>query len=74
MTAIGMDSELSILPAKVTIKDDNPMEIVTAENVTGDEWKQKLHGDSYLEQYTVVATKLAFNAPWHALILSPGIE
>jgi hypothetical protein len=27
-----------------------------------------------LEQYTVVATKLAFNAPWHALILSPGIE
>jgi hypothetical protein len=27
MTAIGMNSEFSILPAKVTVKDDNPMEI-----------------------------------------------
>jgi hypothetical protein len=37
MTSIGLDSEFSILPDKVTVKDDNPMEIVTTENVSGDE-------------------------------------
>jgi hypothetical protein len=29
MSSIGLDSEFFILPANVTVKDDNTMEIVT---------------------------------------------
>jgi hypothetical protein len=62
MTSIGLVSEYCILPAKVTVKDD-PMEIVTTEHVSGDEWVQKLYGNSNLDKYPAVL-KLAFNVPW----------
>jgi hypothetical protein len=73
MTSIGLDSEFSILPAKVTVKDDNPMEIVTTENVSGDEWVNKLYGNSNIDNYPAVL-KLAFNVPWYTQIFHPGIE
>jgi hypothetical protein len=50
MTSIGLDSEFSILHAKVTVKDDNPMEIVTSENVSGNEWVHKLYVFPYYFQ------------------------
>jgi hypothetical protein len=73
MTSIGLDSEFSTLPAKVTVQDDNPMETVTTENVSGDEWVHKLYGNSNVDNYPAVL-KLAFNVPWYAQILHPGIE
>jgi hypothetical protein len=35
MTAVGLDSEFSILPAKLIVIDDNLMKIVPAETVIG---------------------------------------
>jgi hypothetical protein len=69
MTSIGLDSEFSILPAKVTVNDDNPMEIVTTENISGDE----LYVNSNVDNYPAVL-KLAFNVPWYAQIFYSGIE
>jgi hypothetical protein len=69
MTSIGLDSEFCILPAKVTVKDDYPMEIVTTENVSGDKWINKLYGSSNSDTYPAVL-KLAFILLWYTQIFS----
>jgi hypothetical protein len=64
MRNFGFDSKFSILPAKVTVRDDKPMEIVTIENITSNEWMHKLYGNSNLENDLPVL-KLLFNVPWY---------
>jgi hypothetical protein len=64
MRNFGFDSKFSILSAKVTVRDDKPMEIVTIENITSNEWMHKLCGNSNLENDPAVL-KLSFNAPWY---------